>query len=71
MGNVLIGDDDGVFHHVAQVSQTGAQDHGHLGLETAQLGPQEVGALLIVRIGKVHKITSACMMCRSETGGKF
>ena len=39
MGDVLVRHGDGVFHHVAQVAQAGAQDQGHLGgTEVRQLG---------------------------------
>ena len=33
VGNLAVGDDDGVLHQVPQVAQAGAQDHGHFGLE--------------------------------------
>ena len=33
--DVTIGDDDGVFHFIAQISQAGAQDHRHFGLKSA------------------------------------
>ena len=54
VGNFSVGHDDGVLHEIAQITQAGAQDHGHLGLEIAQAVFQKLCAFLILCKGKVH-----------------
>ena len=54
MGDIAVGDTDGVLHLVAQEAQAGAQDHGDLGGKGADLGADEVRALLILGKGILH-----------------
>ena len=54
MGDIPVGEDDGLFHQVAQEAQAGAQHHGHPGEKAPQPGGDIVGALLIVGEGSIH-----------------
>ena len=53
--NLTVRDGDGILYDVAHEAQAGAQDHQDLRLEGADLGPQGVGAFLIMGKGN-HKV---------------
>ena len=55
VGDLPVGDTDGVLHHVAQEAQAGTQDHGHLGGKAADLAADVVRALLVLGKRVVHK----------------
>ena len=55
VGDLSVGDGDGVFHHVAQEAQAGAQDHGHVRGEITDPGADIVGALFVGCKGIAHK----------------
>ena len=45
--DLTVGNHDGILHQIAQITQSGTEDHGHAGDKTAQTLTDGVGAFLI------------------------
>ena len=57
VGDVAVGDGDGLLHHITEEPQAGAKDQGDIGGKVPHPGADEVGALLVMGEGMDHKIS--------------